>query len=93
MKKIHNARITENTLLQQKYAAEIAAFKRVCEQSAKVDPNDERDWYDLSIGFFLALGVSIADTHTLAGIVRYQLLYWSEVLYWSTGDPTDEKAN
>ena len=50
----------------------------VCEDSEKADQLDELNWYDLSVGFFLALGFPINEVHKMAREVRYQLNYWMD---------------
>lgn len=68
----------------------VLEFKReVCDKSNIIDPDEERDWFDLSIGFFLAKGITttIIDDRTddadkcldaiyLAIACRYQFHYW-----------------
>jgi hypothetical protein len=48
----------------------------VCARSQAVDPQGERDWYDLSYGFFLGLGLDPEDAHTAANEARYTHQYW-----------------
>lgn len=50
--------------------------KEVCDRSKIVDPEEERDWYDLSFGYFLSKGLSVEDATTLACVVRYDCQYW-----------------
>lgn len=47
--------------------------------SSKVDPDEELDWYALSVGFFIALGLDGDDSRDLAGIVRYTDHYWNQL--------------
>lgn len=53
-------------------------FQAFCE-NPPADPEedlDQRDWYDMSIGFFLALGATVAQAHHLAVKARYEHQYW-----------------
>lgn len=56
----------------------VDSFKEDCcgLRAIAIDPDSERDWYDLSIGYFLAKGLSIDQVTDLALIVRYDLQYW-----------------
>ena len=55
----------------------VDSFKKDCGDQAKtIDPDEERDWYALSLGYFLAKGLNIEDATDLALIVRYDLEYW-----------------
>lgn len=40
------------------------------------DPFEESDFHDLSLGFFIALGVPLNDSFDLARITRYDFQYW-----------------
>ena len=51
--------------------------EEVCDKSDEIDPDGNLDWYDMSIGFFLACGLSVDDATTAACWVRYEKLYWS----------------
>jgi hypothetical protein len=52
-------------------------FKAFCHSSAAKDPElDELDWYDMSVGFFLALGLSVEDAYDVATKCRYTHKYW-----------------
>lgn len=57
-------------------------FKHWCiaDQAAhkdfQIDPGQEYDWYDLSLGFFSALGFNAEDVHDLAAKARYTHHYW-----------------
>lgn len=51
-------------------------FKEVCDKADEIDDVHEYDWFALSIGFFLAQGLSPDDAHLLAVIVRYDLQYF-----------------
>lgn len=48
----------------------------VCNAVKPIDPHGEFHWLDLSIGFFLAHGVSIKVARNLAAKVRYDYNYW-----------------
>lgn len=48
----------------------------VCLNSKAVDPDEERYWYDLSIGWFLAKGMTINQATDLALEARYTRQYW-----------------
>lgn len=52
--------------------------KEVCEVCGKVDPGDQYDWFSLSLGFFLALGLSLDVSHRLSLWCRYDQQYWHE---------------
>lgn len=41
-----------------------------------IDPHGEYDWYSLSLGFFLAQGLSIENSAELATRARYKDEYW-----------------
>lgn len=62
-------------MVTKKYALE--KFKKeVCENSKEIDPNEEYDWYSLSLGFFLALGANVEDASKWCIEVRYDHRYW-----------------
>jgi hypothetical protein len=44
--------------------------KLVYDRASTVDEQDERDWYDMAYGFFLALGFDVEDAHALACVAR-----------------------
>jgi len=48
----------------------------VCARAAEIDHGDEFEWYDLSIGFFIACGLSIDSAAQMALHARYDLHYW-----------------
>lgn len=54
----------------------------VADQSKKkkdrIDPAGDHDWFDISLGFFAALGLSADVCHTLACAARYDHKYWPE---------------
>ena len=67
--------ITDPKLLQS-----LERFKtEICNHSKDIDPSSERDWYDLSLGFFLAIGHNIDDATDLAVYARYTCQYWCGV--------------
>ena len=45
-------------------------------KSRDIDPDDEQDWFSLTLGFFLAKGLSAEEAHDLSRYVRYKLQYW-----------------
>lgn len=47
-----------DTALAQRYAAEIEQFKAFCERQAGTETFEEQDFYALSLGFFIALGIT-----------------------------------
>ena len=51
-------------------------FRTVCCMHHKrLDPSQEQDWFSMSLGFFVASGIGIDRSHTLAIHVRYELIY------------------
>ena len=68
------------TTSRPKNTLERAAIKRfrkeVCGRSESIDPYEDLDWYAMSIGFFLALGIPIDDAARLASWARYDQQYW-----------------
>ena len=72
-----------------KWVIEVEAFKQFCIRSNKPEmltdeeidyvgkePYEEINFYDLSIGFFMAKDVPLIDSFKLASITRYDLQYW-----------------
>lgn len=60
-----------------KYADILESFKTdICANAKTIDSEDEFDWYDLSIGYFLAKGLDIDAAVDLALIARYDEHYW-----------------
>lgn len=54
-------------------------FRReICSNWKTIDPDEERYWYDMSIGYFLAKGLNIDEATTLACHVRYCEHYWGK---------------
>jgi len=54
----------------EKFKSEVCSYPRT------VDPGDEVDWFDLSVGYFLALDFPIDEVYEMAREVRYKLNYW-----------------
>ena len=55
----------------------IQEFRKFCESSrAKHELLNELNWYDMSIGWFLAKGISVSRAFKLARTVRYDSEYW-----------------
>lgn len=54
------------------YKVPVRAFLALLDSGSNIDPDEEFDWYSLSIGYFLGLGVARNDACDLARIVRYQ---------------------
>jgi len=50
--------------------------KEICKKSKQIDKNSERDWFDLSYGFFLALKFNQKDAERLSCYCRYDKNYW-----------------
>jgi len=68
--------------LVKQYKDIILEFKKdICDKSKDIDPNEELQWRDMSIGYFLAKGVDVNIAHELATIVRYYFHYWQPLLY------------
>ncbi len=44
--------------------------KNIYDRSSEIDPHDERDWYCMAYGWFLAKGASVEEAHRLASIVQ-----------------------
>ena len=48
-------------------------YKRlVCDQSDEVDSGNERDWFSLSLGFFMGRGLTLDEAHDLSLWVAYE---------------------
>jgi len=41
------------------------------DRSAEIDPDNEQDWYSLTLGWALAKGLSIEQSHKFATHIRY----------------------
>jgi hypothetical protein len=53
-------------------------FRRFCQSDNGLSHFDELDWYALSIGFFIACGITDADELSkLALHARYRENYWT----------------
>ena len=50
-------------------------IKEVSKRAEVVDPEDELDWYSLSIGWAIAKGLNPSDAQEFANHMRYTLLY------------------
>lgn len=62
----------------EKSVAAIRRFKEeICDRSDEIDPDELFDWYELSIGFFLACGLSMDLACEAACWVRYGVKYFS----------------
>lgn len=55
----------EPTDKKQRQSAELYK-KLVCEQASEVDPSNERDWFALSLGFFMGQGFTLDEAHGLS---------------------------
>lgn len=73
--------------LLERYATEVAAFRKFCIEGGEDLVFEETNFKDLSLGFFIALGVTgstvpedngapFSDAYRLATITRYTLQYW-----------------
>lgn len=51
-------------------------FKEFCLECIDDERLKEIDWYDMSLGFFIALGLPIEQAEELACHVRYDENYW-----------------
>ena len=66
-----------------KYKSQITAFKKFCCKCG-TDGFEEINFFDLGLGFFIALGVNgdsdtgeaFYDAHRLSSICRYTIQYW-----------------
>lgn len=75
----------ENQRLMEEYGEEIEKFKAFCTSPLEGE-FDEIEFYDLSLGFFIALGVTkdtinnppepFGDAFGLALLCRYTFHYW-----------------
>lgn len=70
--------------LLSRYSLAVNAFKQFCLDLGGGEDFEEVDFHSLSLGFFIALGVTSnlgdpdvePDAFALARITRYQLQYW-----------------
>lgn len=75
----------EHLPMVQKYQREVDAFRTFCIQHGYSETFAETDFNDLSLGFFIALGVTgdsgtgedFHDAQILALVCRYDLEYWT----------------
>lgn len=57
---------------EKRHTALIAAFKAECHNRASsIDPDDEQDWYSLTLGWALAKGIKPYAAHEFASFIRY----------------------
>ncbi len=52
------------------------AFKRFCLQYGEDERFEDLNWYDMSVGFFMALGLTPDEARELANECRYTNQYW-----------------
>lgn len=65
--------------MSTKYPRETEMFKaEVCDRSKSIDPDEEYDWYSLSLGWAIAKGMSPTKAHNFSTYVRYDLGYFTE---------------
>jgi hypothetical protein len=72
----------ERKELQELYDAEplIREFRAdICLRSKEIDDAYELDWYDMSVGYFLAKGADIEKALELARIARYRFQYFENI--------------
>lgn len=58
------------------FKALVDADRLETDDDEKIDPGEEQDWYSLTLGFFLAKGLTAREAHELSIYVRYTLQYW-----------------
>lgn len=80
--------VTDDELLR-KYAEQVQRFRVFCVSLTPKTNDaafDDTDFYDFSLGYFVALGVvedssgegePFLDAHSLARICRYRFQYWT----------------
>lgn len=51
-------------------------FHKFCEMHAENPDLEELDWYDMSVGFFMACNLTSEEACELANIVRYDDQYF-----------------
>lgn len=62
---------------EKKYWNLAQVFKtEVCKKKRWIDPEQEQDWYSLSLGWAIAKGLVIKDAHEFSLYVRYDLQYF-----------------
>lgn len=58
----------ENTLLKKL----IREFKsEISNKSKEIDPNNLQDWYSITLGWAIAKGLSIKESHEFSNYIRY----------------------
>lgn len=61
----------------EKWSRLVLVFKKqVCDRDDDIDPNDDQDWYSLSIGWALAKGLEPQDAYQFAEWMRYEKNYF-----------------
>ena len=61
-----------------KEIAAVVMFRRhVCEKETEIDPQRKMGWFDMSVGFFLGMYLTLEQAHRLALYVRYDCQYWA----------------
>jgi hypothetical protein len=74
----------ENKALLKTYAYQVSKFREFCILHGTAAAFDDADFSDLSLGFFIALGVTgdsgtnepFYDAFVLSTVCRYTLQYW-----------------
>lgn len=57
--------------------AAITSFKQeACSKAKELDPEKEQDWFSLSLGYFIAKGLTIDQAHDASLMSRYTFGYW-----------------
>lgn len=52
--------------------------EEICEQYGGDGTTDDLHWYDMSVGYFLGIGVPLEGAFELASQARYEHGYWME---------------
>lgn len=52
--------------------------KEVCLKDKEIDPQGAQDWFSLSLGYFIALGINPNKAHELSMTARYTHHYWED---------------
>lgn len=58
------------------FKARILADHAETDEDKKIDAAESQDWFSLSLGYFLAKGLSVDEAHELSSYVRYDQKYW-----------------
>jgi hypothetical protein len=72
----------ETKELQKIYSAEplLEQFRvDICLRAKEIDEAADLDWYDMSIGYFLAKGADIEKAFYLARMARYRFQYFENI--------------